>query len=225
MSLFFRKKPIEIQPSLYDEYKDSRDEAWRVLAEHMICELPVDLRFLCDGEQIELYSFTQAQVLIQSLHLQNECNAENGIALQPDGRRIILYDDALPVEMRRFVIACAFGHFVLGHTEKYAKSAALPFCFSTDEELQAGIFAGRLLAPLSVLWAMGVQSAEEIRKICIVPKQTAEKRFARLCEIDERNLDRGIKTGQGTLFLSGYERSAYRNFSAFTETYRQTHKK
>ena len=112
----------------------------------------------------------------------------------------------------------------MGHIGAHQKDGIVPR-FTDEENLQAGIFAGRLLAPLSVLWGMGVSSAREIADVCRVPTKTAEKRYARLCEIDERNLERGTKTGQGVLFLSGYERSAYRCFSPFIEDYRKNHNK
>ncbi len=225
MRIFFKKQPKTQDPSaFYDDYKEIRNEVWRVLAENEIRTLPVDLVRICENENIDCYSYSQAQVLISSLHLQKQCKVGGCTVLMPDGRRIVLYDDSVPVEMRRFLIACGIGYFVLELAKQEKCTEKTVALFSSEEELQAGIFASRLLAPLSVLWAMGVQNADEVRRVCQIPKATAEKRYARLCEIDARNLERGITTGQGTLFLSGYERCAFRNFSMFTEEYRQKNK-
>ncbi|MBE6811477.1 MAG: hypothetical protein E7523_01190 [Ruminococcaceae bacterium] len=227
MSIFFKKQP-ETQgaiPAFYDDYKEIRDESWRILAENGIKELPIDLVCICDAENIDVYSYSQAEVLIASLHLQKQCKAGGCLTLMPDGRRIILYDDCVPIEMRRFLIACGIGYFVLGYAKQEKCNENTVVLFSSEEELQAGIFAGRLLAPLSVLWAMGVQNADEIRRVCLIPKATAEKRFSRLGEMDLRNLESGAKSGVGTMFLSGYERCAFRNFSGFAEEYRQKIKK
>ncbi|MBQ3520158.1 MAG: hypothetical protein IJA31_12640 [Clostridia bacterium] len=227
MSIFFRKQPKTqgTTSAFYDEYKEIRDAAWRVLAENGIKELPVDLFRICEAEGIDVFSYAQAEVLITSLHIHKQCKPGGCLVLMPDGRRIILYDDSVPVEMRRFLIVSGMGYFVLGIAKQEKRAENTVVQITAEDELQVGIFAGRLLAPLSVLWAMGVQSAEEIRRVCLVPKQTAEKRFARMCEMDQRNLERGTKSGVGTMFLSGYERCAFRNFSNFTETYRQKVKK
>ena len=225
MSIFNRKPHnVNEQASFYDAYKEIRDEAWRVLAENEIKELPVNLVAICDNEQIDLYSYSQAQVLIESLHIQKYCKCGDCTVLMPDGRRIVLYDDSVPIEMRRYLIACGIGYFLLGFVDIKRREDNMIVRFTQEEQLQAGVFAGRLLAPLSVLWSMGVRSAQEIARVCLVPKATAEKRFVRLSEIEERNADRGNKTGQGTIFMSGYERCAYRNFSAFAEEYRQNRK-
>ncbi len=225
MRLFTRKNKTHTDDSpFYDEYKDIRDEAWRVLAENDISELPVDLTAICDAQSIDVYSYTEAEVLISSLHIEKQLKAAGFTVLIPDGRKIVLYDDALPFEMRRWLIACGIGCFILGFA-RIERCNERTVLLLTEEELkQAGIFAGRLLAPLSVLWGMGVQSAQEIARVCRIPKATAEKRFARLLEMEERNLERGMQTGQGTMFLSGYERSAYRKFARFTEKYRQEKK-
>ncbi len=221
----FRNRPKQSDDtSFYDEYKDIRDEAWRVLADNGISSLPVDLVRICEAEDIDVYPYAQAEVLIGSLHIQKQCKIGGCLALIPDGRRIILYDDSVPYEMRRFLIASAVGYFVLGHA-KPEKCINAVVQISEQEQLQAGIFAARLLAPLSVLWAMGVQSADEIRRLCRIPKATAEKRWERLLEMDQRNTESGTAYGIGTMFMSGYERCAFRNFSEFAEEYRQKIKK
>ena len=225
MSLFARKAKKQTDEALfYDEYKEIRDEAWRVLAEHDVDSLPVDLTVLCEAEGIDVYSYSMAEVLISSLHIEKQLTSGGFTVLMPEGRSIVLFDDALPVEMRRWLIACGIGCFALGFAEAEKCNERTVLQLTAEEQKQVGIFAGRLLAPLSVLWGMGVQSAEEIAQVCRIPKATAEKRFARLLEMEERNLERGMQTGQGTMFLSGYERSAYRKFSRFTEKYRQDKK-
>lgn len=227
MSIFFRKqiKTQDSDPAFYDAYKEIRDEAWRILAENAISELPVDLSRICEGEGIDVYPYEQAEVLIASLHIEKYCKPGGCLVLMPEGRRIVLYDNAVPADMRRFLIASGIGYFVLGIASQEKREDNMIVKMTAEDELQAGIFAGRLLAPLSVLWAMGVKNPEEIRRVCHVPMQTAHKRYERMCEMDSRNFERGISSGIGTMLLSGYERCAFRNFSAFAENYRQKVKK
>lgn len=219
MSIFRRKnKSVDADSDFYDVYRDARDAVWKLLAENEVSTLPIDVFALCETQQIECYSFVHAQVLIQSLHIEKHCVSGRYLVLCPAGRRIILYDDAVPHELQRFLVASALAHIVLEHTQNRTE---LPVVFSPEEMLTAGVFATRLLAPLSVLWGMGVDGVQELIKVCRIPRATAEKRFERLCEINDRNDRFGMASGQGSMFLSGYERSAYRNFSPFIENYRK----
>ena len=221
-SLFRRRRqPVEEIDSLYDDYRDARDEVWRILAENEVNQLPVDVLALCDAENVEVYSYSHAQVLIDSLHLLSVCRQDESVVLSLADRKVILIKDSLPLSYQRFLIAHGFAHFVLAHKNLNTDSQNHVLMFSDDDNLQAGIFAVRLLAPLSVLFGLGVSNAGEIERVCCIPKQTADKRLQRLQEIENRNLERGIKTGQGSLFVSGYERAAYRNFSDYIENYRQ----
>ncbi len=215
------KKDNEKKRDLYSDYRDTRDTAWKVLAENDISELPVNVMQLCEAENIEVYSYDHAQVLIDSLHLKKKCADYPYLVLCLADRKLLLYNDAVPLNMQRFLIASGYGHFVLEHTSNADFQDGCCCIFSSEQNVQVGIFATRLLAPLSVLWGMGVADANEIERICMIPRKTAEKRFERLKDIDARNLERGIRSGQGSLFLSGYERSAYRNFSEYIEIYRR----
>lgn len=207
--------------SSYDEYKFARDEVWRILAENEVESLPIDVVKLCENDGIEVYSYSNAEVLIDSLHIVRQCREHEFLLLTPAGRKIILYTDACPVSYRRFIIAVAYAHFILQHIADSDGREWIFHSFREEENVQAGVFATRLLAPLSVLWGMGVDDAKEIERLCVVPNVTAEKRLERLLAIDERNGEWGERTGQGSLFLSSYERAAYRNFSEFIENYRR----
>lgn len=219
MSFFNRKKTaVNRESDFYDTYRDARDAVWQMLAENEVSSLPVDVFALCESEQTEYYSYENAQVLIQSLHIEKHCTQGGYLVLCPAGRKIILYDDAVPPDLQRFLVASALAHIVLRHADSRTE---LPVAFTDEENLTAGVFATRLLAPLSVLWGMGTDSVQEIAKVCRIPRVTAEKRYERLREIDERNDRFGMASGQGSIFLSGYERSAYRNFSSFIEKYRK----
>lgn len=224
MSLFNRKnrkKTESVSKSeLYDDYRDTRDEVWRVLAENNVSSLPVDVNSICAAGNIDIFSYEHAHVLINSLHIEKRCAENEYVVLLLVDRKIILYDDSVPGNYARFLIASGLGHYELGHVHKNVLTDEGVAVFTAEQNLQAAIFSIRLLAPLSVLWAMGVRDAKEIEKLCRIPKQTALKRAERLAEIDDRNEQRGISMGQGTLFMSGYERASHRQFIEFIESYR-----
>ena len=54
-------------------------------------------------------------------------------------------------------------------------------------EMEANIFASRLLAPACVLWGCGVKTAEEIQQLCNISRQAAEYRMERMRILYARN--------------------------------------
>ena len=79
-------------------------------------------------------------------------------------------------------------------------------------EHKVNIFASRLLAPLYVLYYIGVQSAEEIADACDINVSAAKIRFERLQLIRAR--DQRI----GCFLLSRHERRVFRRFKTYIDT-------
>ena len=53
-------------------------------------------------------------------------------------------------------------------------------------EQAANVFASRLLAPACVLWGCGVQSAEDIERLCDISRAAADFRWSRMQELYRR---------------------------------------
>lgn len=75
---------------------------------------------------------------------------------------------------RRFTVAHELAHCVLRHFESKD--------FSYSEERAAERFAAELLAPLAVLRACGVRSAEEMARLCGISHHAARIRAEELAE-------------------------------------------
>ena len=56
------------------------------------------------------------------------------------------------------------------------------------KEQQANVFARDILMPATVLHSLGIKSAEDIARICNVSMLSAEIRYKRLTELNERNV-------------------------------------
>lgn len=93
-----------------------------------------------------------------------------GFSFKADGNAYIaLNENSCGESRRRFTAAHELGHCVLGHIKSEVYSAA--------EECAAEHFAAALLAPLVVLHEIGVCSAEEISRVCVISRQAAEIRL------------------------------------------------
>lgn len=81
-------------------------------------------------------------------------------------RRIILYNDALPVACIRFTIAHELGHYILEHLPKdqIASDAA---------EKEANCFARNLLCPAPIAKELALTSAEEYKTLFQVSSEMA----------------------------------------------------
>lgn len=192
-------------------YKNARDEAWRLLIKNHTSELPVDVRKICKSERVRVLTYEQGKEVIESLGLQDHVRDNDAFSLA----RVIFYDDSTTPERQRFSIAHELGHIVL-----HASNGATVYnreVSPNDEpiESEANVFASRLLAPLCILHFLGVSSAQEISAFCAISNPAAEIRYRRLCKIRERDEQMRNKYGHGCFLLSPLERKVYRNFKRY----------
>ena len=189
-------------------YKNSRDAAWKILIKNKVKDLPVDIFKICRSERIRVITYRDGSELIEQLSLREHMVGNDAFSLS----RIIFYDDTTSPERQRFSVAHELGHIVLhqnvGPTVKNREISP----GDDPIEAEANVFASRLLAPLCVLHFLGVNSSEEIAKICHISITAARIRYARLCAIRARNREMSERTGRGCFLLSQLERKVYRNF-------------
>ena len=192
-------------------YKNARDAAWRLLIKNHISELPIDVRKICKSEKIRVFTYERGKKLIESLGITEHTKENDAFSFA----RVIFYNDETSPERQRFSIAHELGHILL-HSPDGATVYNREISPNDDpKESEANVFASRLLAPLCVLHFLGVNSPEEISRMCAISKPASEIRYRRLCEIRVRDEEARNKTGRGCFLLSPLERDVYKNFRGY----------
>ncbi len=175
----------------YSLYKWSRDPARQVLIDFQITRLPVQVSGICMRQGIRLYSIAQARSFLCQQDLWVEAAKLSALSVYAGAQWYILYDRAaLKSGHVRFAAAHELGHIFLGHrTERLNDSAIFRARSNTgdfnlnareEEERAADLFAARLLAPLSILDALGTDTPEMIAYACGLPEAAAKERAERL---------------------------------------------
>lgn len=200
-------------------YIHCRDACWVFLIKHRVCALPVNPFVLCEAEDILLIPYSQARRLIAILGLENACAATDGLAIQYNQERIILYNDAMPPTRQRYTIAHEMAHYVLGHVGGQRQSAGHTPAIdvATQVERQANYFAIGLLAPACVLWGMNLLTAEDIARHCHISKEAAAIRAERISILTLRHQRLKMHYGRGCFLSSALERQVYRQFRPYVE--------
>ncbi len=120
----------------------------------------------------EIYEISLKELYAKSLF---------GFSFIEDGRYIIAVNENSCCERRRrFTVAHEIGHCVLGHLSGTENKI--------ENERDADRFAGEFLAPTSVLRACGINSAEEIARVCAVSKTSAK--------ICLKRISNGVRTAE-----------------------------
>ncbi len=181
----------------YKDYQNSRDLAWRLLLDLQIRELPIFTSDVCRrlGVPIKLYNAPEGE--------------DGHTAFVGDRPVIIVRADCYPPR-QRFTVAHELGHILAGHVGKYSLVNREPSAADNPIEQAANVFAARLLAPACVLWGCGVQTAEDIQRLCHISRQAAEYRMARMQVLYERD----------RFLTSPLERAVYEQFSEYIESHK-----
>lgn len=197
------------------DYKKSRDLAWKILINNGINALPVDVVSICRKEKINLFTYKQSAELIRVLGLEENTKGNDAFSINS----MIFYDDEKPCERQRFSIAHELGRIFL-HSETSGKATVYnrePSPNDNPLEAEANIFASRILAPLCVLQFLNLNSINEVAEYCDISFSAAKLRFARLCEIRQRNSKRRKEKNRGTFLISKLERELVENFKDYIE--------
>ena len=196
-------------------YKKARDLAWKILLEHKISSLPVNVMKICEEKKILLIPYSRSIDIIKELDLEEQIQENDAFSFG----NIICYDSTQSETRIRFSIAHELGHILL-----HIKGTKEPTRYNrepspTDDpiEAEANIFASRLLAPLCVIQFLNLNSAKEISEYCDIGYSAAKIRFSRLCEIRKRSSERRQNKSHGTFLLSKLERAVIENFKEYIE--------
>ena len=208
----------------YQKYKVARDEAWRLLIKYNISSLPVKITDICKGEGIVVRSYTQAREFIKALGFEGSTLGNDGFAVCVGGQNLIFYDDICTIQRQRFTIAHELGHIVLGDVGKVPTCRNKEPSTQDDEcERMANVVAARVLAPACVLWGVGVNSAEDISKLCDISFEAAQWRMQRMKLLYEREEEFLHTKGRSCFLLSASERRVYEQFREYINKNRITY--
>lgn len=158
----------------YREYKNSRDLAWRVLINEGVVELPVMIGKLCRNMGIRVVYYTPT-------------DENDGYSTIIGDRAVIFVSKNCITARQRFTCAHELGHILLGHVGRYKLVNREPTRGDNPIELEANVFASRLLAPACVLWALDAREPEEIAALCRISQQAAQFRAERMKLLYARN--------------------------------------
>lgn len=166
---------------MYHDYKIARNKAWETLIKCNITSLPINLATIARLNNITILKYSNSK---QNL-------TGDGFSLNVNNVNVIYYNDKKPKTRIRFTLAHELGHCLLGHLKfgkTYNRNSEKDFDGMDIFEMQANVFARDLLMPAIVLHNLNIKSSEDIARICNVSMLSAEIRYKRLTELNERNV-------------------------------------
>lgn len=204
----------------YQQYREERDAAWRLLIKHHVGSLPVDIMSICEKEGIVVRSFSFARKMgvLEALGLEGAVAGNDGLAFSIGGKPMILYDDRKTVQRQRFTIAHELGHIINGDVgQTPTERNREPSDDDTGIEARANMVAARILSPACVLWALEVSSPREVARLCGISMPAARWRFRRMQVLYQREQDWLAQYGRSCFLQSSLERAVYKNFREYIE--------
>lgn len=191
----------------YENYKKSRNAAWKILIACRVDALPVDLNAVLRHLDVRVYAYSRGQELLEAAGLTEAARQVSGFTFFAGAQPVILYNDTELPQRIRFTVAHELGHIVLGHVRpgEYTRQNREPQPGDDPMEQAANRFAADLLAPACVLWGLDLHRAEDIAKVCKISIQAARYRAERMEILYQRN----------KFFLHPLERAVYRQFEQY----------
>jgi len=179
--------------TIYGLYKQSRNAAWQCLLDYHVDTLPVKVSEIARSAGIKLIANSKALILLPN---------QSGATVREGNRWAVIFDEEDTPQRSRFTVAHELGHIFLGHSVGDR---------SPQEEMEANVFASRLLAPACVLWALDIHNAQEIKELCDISISAASIRAERMKTLYARD----------KFLLSDLERQVYEQFLPFIQETKQ----
>lgn len=156
------------------EYRNIQEWAWYVLIETNATKLPIDIIDICEQLNISIRCYNENHKFAKKF--------KNGFSVINNGKKTIYINKEMHNKHRvRFTIAHELGHILLNHHQNKNNLSY------NDLEIEANMFAIRVLAPLCVLHELKVQTESELRELCRISKKAGEIRFQRFQEKESLN--------------------------------------
>ena len=131
--------------------------------------LPVDVLQIAQQNNWLVIPYSRINQEINKIY-EDIIYTDWGFTIYVNGRYFIFYDDSIKIASQRFTIAHEMGHIVLSHFESNYRQI----------EMEANMFAARVLMPLSILEICNIYSVEEIKMLCGVSYSAAKIRLEKL---------------------------------------------
>lgn len=158
----------------------AKQEARSFLLEHKVRRLPVDIKAIVKYLGIVLLSYDAAGAVIKELGLMEYCSYPS-FSIHTKRGNYIFYDASLCPEALRFCIAHELGHFRLHFSEEGIHGFASTIEEQQRMEEEANEFARNVLAPLPLLDALEVRSAEDVETKTGLNREEARVVYRALC--------------------------------------------
>ncbi len=146
-----------------------KSKAWQQLVLLNITTLNYNIEEVIEtkfGYTILPYCDEKANEIIDILDLKNYTKQHNALTISSSIGKVILYNEKIALEDKKFILAHELGHIVLHHTSYSSVLGLSSNDFTYDiQEKEANIFALNFIAPAPVLLAMNIKSNTELSRI------------------------------------------------------------
>jgi Zn-dependent peptidase ImmA (M78 family) len=213
----------------YQNYQKARDASWNCLIEFGVTELPVSVSGILRAKGIGLGRYCDNKTQLEKNGLAYLMKNDGFTLKDSSGTIRVYFNEAIMPQRCRFTLAHELGHICLNHLGE-AKIGQISYTAVNREpvpgedplEMEANIFASRLLAPACVLKEIGAVRPEQIAGLCGISMTAAQFRAERLHLLTEREQDWISQGKHSCFYLSTAEQAVFRQFSAFIQTYQNS---
>lgn len=194
MSIFDQNK-IDISA----DYFKIRNIAWDFLIKNNVKEYPLDLISIIEKNNWALVSYQEFS------SLKNISIEELKRKYSPSGfsfNHIIVINEELSDQVKRFTIAHEIGHIIL--------HKLIPD--KTRREKEANMFAARILMPMFLIKELNIKDKVELAKLCNVSEESAGYRLERYQKVK----------GREKFYTNPLERQMFENLKPFIYKVKKT---
>ncbi|MCD7947538.1 MAG: ImmA/IrrE family metallo-endopeptidase [Oscillospiraceae bacterium] len=206
--------------SAYGKYKYARNASWSFLIDHSIQALPVSISKILRADGIKLGRYSENTKHFHVNNLTHLTQNDGFTVLDAAGRLFVYYNDAASIPRIRFTLAHELGHIYLGHLNPKGGYTILnrePSSQDNPREMQANVFASRILAPACVLWRLNIHDPADIAALCGISTQSAQFRAARMEVLYQREKEWLKTCGRSCFLQKEKERIVLSQFKDYIE--------
>ena len=154
----------------FSDYKTATNAAYKLISE--LDQFSLSTNVFLIAEQLEncrVFTYSQTDYLYGVPFDDLLAVSEYGFSIKKDDKRIIYYNEKMPLACIRFTLAHEIGHAVLKHQNEEDLAA----------EREANCFARNLLCPLPVAIALEVETEDDYISVFNVSTQMAQATVGR----------------------------------------------
>lgn len=182
----------------YPDYKTATNAAYKMLAERD--HFSIETNVFAIAEQLEncrVFSYGATNFFFGTPLDVLLANSDQGFSIKKNNKRIIYYNENMPLACIRFTLAHEIGHAVLGHQDEDDPAA----------EKEANCFARNLLCPLPTAHALEITTQNDYVSAFNISSPMATVTLSRRAS-DEYYIDQQyskIIDDKVYAFIMGYE--------------------